>query len=199
MSYSQTRAVEAIIKTVLVKKFLKKWKEGDVSFQPSRPIPVPPVLPKICHGETLLPADDSISDLTEKVKFILSDLLRPPLCPTLLPPSLFCVWKSTKDPNRHIQVLSFHLGPLAPDAEWPPSSWYSTPGIIWFVLFWFFSPCSCPFCLLFPLPFLNVGIPQGSLLDALSLANSTFQSLVSSSNSNLPLLAPLHPSLTPEL
>lgn len=101
-------------------------------------------------------------------------------------------------PHCHIQVLSFHLGPLAPDAEWPPSSWYSPPGIIWFVVFWFFSPFSCPFCLLFPLPFLNVGIPQGSLCDALSPANATLQSLVSSSNSNLPLLAPLHPSLTPE-
>lgn len=85
--------------------------------------------------------------------------------------SLFCVWISTKDPNCQIQVLFFHLGSLAPDAEWDTADRLLLdtvpPGIIWLVLFWFFFPFNCPFCLLCLLPFLNVGISQESLLDSI--------------------------------
>lgn len=50
------------------------------------PVPIldPPVLPKVSHGKTLLPAGDSTSHLIKKIKFIQSDLPRPPS-------DLFCV------------------------------------------------------------------------------------------------------------
>lgn len=73
------------------------------------PVPIlePPVLSNVCHGKPLLPAEDSMTNLVEKMTFIEADLPRPPLDMPSLPTSLFYM-------SGHLPKHLPHPGPFSP-------------------------------------------------------------------------------------
>lgn len=146
------------------------------------------------HGKTLLSADDSTSNLIEKIKFIQSD------CPEL-PQAYLHVWTSTKKFICSIWVpfLCLSLLPLA--IGWDTVGHLHLDSLTLDLRELFFSSFSPQLTALSglsfsSLPFLNAGIPKDLSLVLCPLAISTLQLLAGSSDSRLPLLPPLYSALT---